>query len=354
MLFGIVDLSNLFYRSRHGAATEPELKLGLAQLILFRSLRRLHRTLKIDHMVFAVDGGSWRSAVYPAYKSRRKLQRSGATPYEQAENNLFFTALDELTSYFAEHTRCTVLHERDIEGDDFIARWIARHPNDEHVIISGDSDFVQLIAPNVHIYDAVNQRMIAADAVTDDQGRKLSFTVSAKDGKIRVGSPDSAFVPEPEWWRKALFIKLIRGDTSDSIFSAYPGVRYEGKKCGIRAAWEDKEQGYDWNNLMCQTWHKLLEVRDGERITQEVRVLDEYRVNQSLIDLTMQPDGVVACMDSAIDAAIWRPPAFNIGIYFLRFCTKNDLPDLAKEAGEHIAYLNSSYPKVIHARNRSD
>ena len=354
MVFGIVDLSNLFYRSRHGAATEPELKLGLAQLILFRSLRRLHRTLKIDHVVFAVDGGSWRNVVYPAYKSRRKLERSAATAREQAENRLFFAALDELTQYFVEHTRCTVLYERDIEGDDFIARWIKRHPTDEHIIISGDSDFVQLIAPNVRIFDAVNQRLIAADAVTDDMGRRMSFAVSAKDGKIRVGKPDSGFVPEPEWWRKALFIKLIRGDTGDSIFAAYPGVRYEGKKCSIRAAWEDKEQGYDWNNLMCQTWHKLLEVRDGERITKEVRVLDEYRINQGLIDLTMQPETVVAQIDIAIDAAIWRPPALNIGIHFLRFCTKNDLPDLAKEANEHIAYLNASYPKVIHAGNHSD
>jgi len=47
-------------------------------------------------------------------------------------------------------------------------------------------------------------------------------------------------------WRKALFIKLMRGDASDSVFSAFPGVRYEGKKISICAAWEDRiEQGYD-------------------------------------------------------------------------------------------------------------
>jgi 5'-3' exonuclease len=343
MRFGIVDLSNLFYRSRHGAATETELKIGLAQHILFRSLRRLHRTLKLDHVVFAVDCGSWRSTMYPAYKSRRKLERGSATVAQQEENRLFFAALDELTRYLTEHTRCTVLEQREIEGDDFIARWIARHPHDEHVIISGDSDFVQLIAPNVCIFDAVNQRMISSEAILDEQGRNLSFSVSPKDGKIRVAQPDSAFIPEADWWRKALFIKLIRGDSSDSIFSAYPGVRYEGKKCSIRAAWDDKEQGYDWNNLMCQTWHKLVEVRDGERITQEVRVLDEFRINESLIDLTKQPTWVIEQMDAAIDRATRRALPTNIGIHFLRFCRKHNLPDLAKEADEHVKYLNAAY-----------
>lgn len=348
MRFGIVDLSNLFYRSRHGAVTDLELKIGLAQHILFRSLRRLHRTLKLDHVVFAVDNGSWRSTVYPTYKARRKSVRDSATLPQKEENRLFFAALDDLTRYLSDHTRCTVLQQPSIEGDDFIARWIARHPQDEHLIISGDSDFVQLIAPNVRIFDAVNQRTISSDAIVDDKGHKLSFSVSPKDGKIRVGPPDPIFIPEPDWWRKALFIKLIRGDTSDSIFSAYPGVRYEGKKCSIRAAWEDKDKGYDWNNLMCQTWHKLLEVRDGERITKEVRVLDEFRINETLIDLTKQPSAILEQMDGAIDRATQRPLPTNIGIHFLRFCSKHDLPELAKEADDHVNYLNATYRTTVH------
>jgi len=342
MLFALVDLSNLFHRARHGAMTDAETKLGLAQQILFRSLRKLHRSLKVDHIVFAVDHGSWRTSIYPNYKARRKLERSIATPREQRESQMFFEALDNLNQYLTDQTRCTVLCDQDIEADDFIARWIMRHPNDEHLIVSGDSDFIQLLAPNVRIVDA-NQRIIGVDAVTDEQGHKLAFDVNPKDGKIRIGKYDDAFQPEQNWWRKALFIKLIRGDPTDSIFAAYPGVRYIGKKCSIRAAWEDTEHGYDWNNLMCQSWHKLIEVRDGERITKEVRVSDEFRINESLIDLTRQPDWIIQRMDRTIDAAVQRQPVMNTGIHFLRFCTKNDLPELAKEASDHVAYLNSSY-----------
>ena len=121
-------------------------------------------------------------------------------------------------TYLDVHTRCTVLKSNGIEGDDFVARWILRHPDDEHIIISGDSDFVQLLAPNVHIYDAINQRMIGIDKITNAEGRKLEFSVSPKDGKIKINKPAEDFEPEAEWWKKALFVKLIRGDIGDLFF----------------------------------------------------------------------------------------------------------------------------------------
>ena len=343
--FAVVDLSNLSHRARHGVMADPETRLGLALHIVFRSLRKMHRELKVDHIVFAVDQGSWRYDVYPAYKSRRKLNRLAVTPQEQEENEMFFSTLNLLETYLATQTRCTVLRAHGIEGDDFVARWIGRHPDDQHIIVSGDSDFVQLLAPNVRIYDALNQRMIGIDAITDERGRKLSFQVSPKDGKIKVGKPDDQFIPEPEWWRKALFLKMIRGDVGDSIFSAFPGVRYEGKKCSIRAAWEDRDaKGYDWNNLMFQTWDKLV-IKGEERLTEQVRVIDEYRINESLIDLTKQPESVTALMDAAIADAIAAKPAGNVGIHFLRFCGTHNLPALTKEANDHAAYLNAAYPK---------
>jgi 5'-3' exonuclease len=310
-------------------------------LIIFRSLRKLYRDLRVDHMVFAVDRGSWRETIYPAYKARRKLHRMTATPREQEEEEYFFGVFDAFLSYLSSRTRCTILAASEIEADDFIARWIVRRPDDEHVIVSGDSDFVQLIGPNVRLYDAMFQRMMTVDGVFDEQDRRLTFSVSPKDGKIKVGQVDTEFVPEPEWWRKALFLKLVRGDVSDSIFAAYPGVRYEGKKISIRAAWDDRtEQGYDWNNLMFQTWDKLLESGEVER----VRVIDQFHINEQIIDLTQQPIHIVERMDVAIDTALAAPLVRDVGISFLRFCTEHDLPVLVKEATEHVSYLNAPCP----------
>ena len=48
--------------------------------------------------------------------------------------------------------RLTVLlcNIKQLEADDLIAGWVQAHPNDNHVIISTDGDFAQLIAPNVN------------------------------------------------------------------------------------------------------------------------------------------------------------------------------------------------------------
>ncbi len=323
----------------------PEERIGMAMLILFRGLRRLHTRLALDHIVFAVDQGSWRYGVYPNYKARRKLDRLNADRHEQEESERFLQALNTLIAYLELQTRCTVLRANDVEGDDFVARWIAVHPQDRHLIVSADSDFVQLLAANVEIHDVINQRHITVRGVTDETDQPHAFQVSPKDGKIKVGEVDALFQPEPDWWRKALFIKLIRGDVGDSIFAAYPGVRYESKKLSIRAAWEDRsEQGFDWNNLMCQTWDKLIGVgADGERLVTPVVVRDQYHLNETLIDLTRQPAAVKAVMDATIATAIQRQPSGSVGGGFLQFCKQMDLPSLAKEAEDHVRYLNAPY-----------
>jgi hypothetical protein len=349
MNYAIIDLSNLFHRCRHVMADTTEAKIGVGLHIIFRSLRKMHRDLKVDHMVFAVDQGSWRHDVYPAYKARRRLERANATPREQTEQTAFQEVLTAFTAYLTDHTRCTVLRAAGVEGDDFAARWIVCHPGDHHIIISGDSDFVQLIAPNVQIFDAINQRLISHDRITDDKDNKLEFTVSQKDGKIKVGVPNADFVPEQDWQRKALFLKLIRGDVGDSIFAAFPGVRYDGKKHSIGSAWADRQdKGYDWNNLMCQSWDKLIGMSpSGEKLTESVRVIDEYRINEHLIDLTQQPQTVIDQMDRAIVAATTRPLPSGVGMQLLRFCARHDLPMLAKEAEQHIPYLNALYRKAV-------
>ena len=338
--FGICDLSNLFFRSKHGSMMDDiETRVGLGLLIIFRSLRKLYRELDIEHIVFAVDFGSWRTKVYPAYKSKRRLDRAKASPRDKEESEMYFAALNSLVTYLDTQTKCTVLRSNGIEGDDFVARWIKRNPDDNHIIISADSDFIQLIAPNVKIYDAINQRMIAADKITDIDNNNLEFSVSQKDGKLKVGKPDDNFKPEVEWWKKALFIKLIRGDISDSVFSAFPGVRYDGKKHSIHSAWEDKIKGYDWNNFMFQTWNKL----KSNGLTETVRVIDEFRINESIIDLTKQPEYIINQMDETIDEAINREEVTNVGAYFLKFCRAHDLPSLEKESNEHVVYLNRPY-----------
>ncbi len=404
--YAIIDVANMFYRARHVVQGDAYTKAGMALAIMFKSLRKVHRDMKADHMVFCVEGRSWRFDDYPQYKASRKLARAAMNEREKEEDEVFNHALNDFTTYIDEKTRCTVLQSPGVEGDDFVARWVQLHPNDEHIIISGDSDFVQLLAPNVKIYNGVDDRTFTTEGVYDGFGNSMVFNVKSDSGKIRVsgtydeckkkhdkemkekekkhiaGEKDRqklwessekarnlddpthairpfvavpfdyeefSFEPEPEWWRKALFVKLIRGDTGDGIFSAFPGVRYNGssKKVGICEAWEDRNgQGFNWNNFMLQSWDKLISVdSDGNKVTKSVRVIDEFTINEGLIDLTKQPDRIKDLMDTVIVQAVQKEPVGNVGIHFLKFCHKHELPSISRDADYHAAYLNAGYSK---------
>ncbi len=98
---------------------------------------------------------------------------------------------------------------------------------------------------------------------------------------------------------------------------------------------------------MFQTWDKLIETGD-EPLTKTVRVIDEYRINEGLIDLRKQPLEIIKRMDVAIQGAIDSEIApLNVGMHFLKFCKQHDLPSLEKESNDHVIYLNKKYQKAI-------
>jgi 5'-3' exonuclease len=374
--YAIVDVANLFHRARHATRGDAFTKIGMTMHIVFSGLKRLHLEHRCDHVVFCLEGRSWRYDVYPQYKSKRKLDRAKkmVTLKDREEEEVFNESMDTFAEYIREKTRCTVLQSNRVEGDDFIARWTQLHPNDDHVIFSSDSDFIQLLAPNVSIYDGMAERYITTEAVYDSRGRECVFEITPSKGSVKVGKPipeaekdhvreekkkaklkesyepqPFSFEPEPEWWRKALFIKTIRGDASDSIFSAYPGVRFKGssKKVGINEAWADRNSmGYDWNNFMLQTWDKYTGTDEkGNDLHERVRVMDEYACNRMLIDLTQQPQEIKDHMDAVIIEAVQKEKVGNVGIGFLRFCADFELNRLSKDATDHATYLNAPYSR---------
>jgi len=372
MRYAIVDIANLFNRARHVTSGDIYSRAGMSLTIMFRSLNRLYKDFNADHIVFACEGKSWRNAVYPEYKAARRVAKMAKSLKEKEEDDFFFEILDDFIAFVSEKTRCTVLQCDGVEGDDFIARWCQLHPDDEHIILSGDSDFVQLISEKVSIYDGVGERHIKHNGVFDTNGNELVFTVDGSSGKVKVSgtiadvkkkhdkaekekkkkNPEYEIKPfsftiEPNWWEKALFFKCIRGDSGDGIFSACPGARTKGSKnkIGINEAWEDRGgKGFKWNNFMLQRWQKLVgHDADGNPITKEVKVLNEYEINRKLIDLSMQPDDIKVKMDQVIIDAVQKEPVAMVGLNFMQFCGKHDLPAISKESTYHAAYLNKGY-----------
>jgi 5'-3' exonuclease len=331
MRYLLIDTSNMFFRARHVAfrASDPWEKVGYALHITLSSINKVVRKFNADHVVFALEGRSWRKDFYKPYKANRAVARAALTESEQEEDKMFWETYDELTKYLSEQSNCSVIRHERAEADDVIARWIALHPQDQHTIISSDTDFIQLLAENVDQYNGITDELHTIKGIFNDKGNVII------DKKTKLPKT----VPDPKW---LLFEKCMRGDSSDNVFSAYPGVRTKGtkNKVGLLEAYEDREKkGFSWNNLMLQRWSD----HNGE----EHRVLDDYTRNVTLVDLTAQPEEIKNLVDTAIKEMISHKDVGQVGVKFMRFCAKFDLTRLSETAEQTARWLNKTYEGVL-------
>jgi len=326
MSYILVDTANTFFRARHVINGDADIKLGMAFHITLNSIRKAWQQFDGTHVVFCLEGRSWRKDFYAPYKAQRAAQRAAHTEREAEEEKVFWEAFDTFKEFVTDKTNCTVIQHPNLEADDLIAGWIQSHPDDDHVIISTDTDFVQLIAPNVKQYNGVMETTITHEGYFDDKGKRI----------IDKKTQEAKIAPDPEW---LLFEKCMRGDTSDNVFSAYPGVRTKGtsKKVGLTEAFEDrKSRGYSWNNLMLQRWtdHNGL----------EHRVLEDYERNRRLIDLTHQPEDIRAKINETILTATQADKNVNqVGLRLMKFCGLYDLKKIAEQAQSYAEPLNARY-----------
>jgi 5'-3' exonuclease len=321
----LVDTANTFFRARHVVRGDVDTKVGMALHITLNSIKKAWTDFNGSHVVFCLEGRSWRKDFYQPYKRNRQVARDALTPREAEEDKVFWEIFDEFKDFVTEKTNCTVLQNPVLEADDLIAGWVQNHPDDNHIIISTDGDFAQLIAPNVKQYNGVSNTTITHEGYFDDKGKPVV------DKKTKQAKP----APNPEW---LLFEKCMRGDTSDNVFSAYPGVRVKGtkNKVGLTEAFEDKStKGFSWNNLMLQRWV------DHEGV--EHRVLDDYLRNVTLCDLTAQPDNVRQIIDTAIKS-VEPKNVSQVGMRLMKFCAKWDMQRIADQAQSFAEPLNAKYP----------
>ena len=326
MKYILVDTANTFFRARHIIRGNLNEKIGMALHVTFNSIRKAWKDFDADHVVFCLEGRSWRKDVYAPYKRNRSDARAILTPAQQEEEEVFWETFDEFKNFVSDKTNCTVLQNENLEADDLIAGWVQAHPNDDHVIISTDGDFAQLIASNVTQYNGVSNTTITHEGYFDDKGKKV---IDKKTGKEKAA-------PNPQW---LLFEKCMRGDTSDNVFSAYPGVRVKGtkNKVGLQEAFADKDsKGYSWNNMMLQRW--------VEHEGAEHRVLDDYARNVTLCDLTAQPQNIRKIINDTIEDATETPKEVSqVGIKLMKFCAKHDMVKISEQAQSFSEPLNARY-----------
>jgi len=328
MTYILVDTANTFFRARHVVRGDADIKLGMALHITFNSIKKAWNDFGGKHVVFCLEGRSWRKDFYKPYKANRAETRAAMTVKEQEEDKLFWETFDAFKEFVETKTNCTVLQHKQLEADDLIAGFIQMHPDDDHVIISTDSDFHQLIAPNVKQYNGVADTLTTIEGIFDKKGKSV----------IDKKTKEAVAAPNPQW---ILFEKCMRGDSSDNVFSAYPGVRTKGtkNKVGLTEAFEDKgKKGWAWNNMMLQRW------ADHEGV--EHRVLDDYNRNVTLVDLTAQPEDIRQMITTTITEKIQEPKNISqVGIRLLKFCQLYDMKKIMDTIQNYADPFQARYVK---------
>ena len=327
MKYALIDTANTFFRARHIASRNSDTweKIGMALHLTLASTNQIVRKFGIDHVVFCLEGRSWRKDHYEPYKKNRVVDALSQTETEREENEMFWDTYEKFTTFLKEKTNVSVLRHERAEADDLIARFIHLHPDSEHFIISSDTDYVQLINENVKQYNGVANQLITLEGYFDDKGKIV------KDKKTK----EPKLLGDPQWH---LFMKCMRGDSSDNVFSAYPGVREKGSKnkVGLTEAYADRhKQGFNWNNMMLQRWVDHNEV--------EHRVKDDYERNRVLIDLTAQPQEIKDAVDARIKEGVRVTTTPQVGIHFMRFCGKYELTKISEQAETYARWLNNPY-----------
>jgi 5'-3' exonuclease len=328
--YALIDTANTFFRARHIASRSStvEEKIGMALHLTLASTNQVVKRFGIDHVAFCLEGKSWRKSYYAPYKKNRVVDTLSQTVAEVEENKLFWETYDTFIQFLKEKTNVSVLRDPKAEADDLIARFIHLHPEDEHFIISTDTDYLQLITHKVKQYSGVTGELITLEGYFDD-----------KDRPVKDKEKNPKLLEDPQY---LLFKKCMRGDATDNVFSAWPGVREKGssKKAGLIEAYADRtKQGFDWNNMMLQRWTD----HDGN----EVRVRDAYERNRVLIDLTAQPEEVKQSVDKHIREGVRRTTIPQVGIHFMKFCGKYDLQKISTNAETYAKWLNSPYVGVL-------
>jgi len=322
MTYILVDTANTFFRARHVINGSADIKLGMAFHITLNSIKKAWQDFNGSHVVFCLEGRSWRKDYYAPYKRNRSDARAAHTEKEAEEEKVFWEAFDTFKDFIAEKTNCTVLQHQQLEADDLIAGWIQTHPNDDHVIISTDSDFVQLIAPNVRQYNGVMETTTTHEGILDKKGKRV---IDKKTNEAKA-------VPNPEW---LLFEKCMRGDPTDNVFSAYPKVR----KNKLEEAFNDRaSKGFAWNNMMLQRW--------VDHNGAEHRVLEDYERNRKLIDLAAQPQDIRDVITETINTNAVPKAIDQVGIRLLKFCNLYDLKKITDSIQQYAEPFQAKYQRA--------
>jgi 5'-3' exonuclease len=159
----IIDGLNFFYRARSGFQGGPHPLM----FNFYRSLRALVEMHKPNRVHYVLEGHpKARHEALPTYKANREILPEDPHFAEKVADMVkFHNDYNDVLELLANAFPIDVVQHADHECDDVIANLAEnigiRNPEDEIVIVSSDTDFIQLLrVPNIFLYNPVKKSFV--------------------------------------------------------------------------------------------------------------------------------------------------------------------------------------------------
>ncbi len=241
-----IDYSHLCYRTLFAVQNDiKEVGYGIMRHSILKNVLYSINKFSPDKVYICCDSKkNWRKKYYEPYKG----QRAEAKEKQDVDWNKFYETINEVSSGFKIAFPFHVINVPYLEADDIIAAMIRKNvSNEEHIVITSDGDYKQLLQyKNTKIYCAMKRQfMISINPFHD------------------------------------LEIKILMGDKSDNIPAIAP-------KIGIKTAEKlaEGEAAYKEQNL--------------EKLMENSVIKANYDRNKKLIDLSKTPSDLIKLLDAEL------------------------------------------------------
>lgn len=306
LIFDMNNMANIHFYPNKDAGDDEW--LGMTLQSCFHGIRNIFSKFKPKRVVLAFDSYSWRKVytkdlnncvTHLKYKGGRDKNK---TPKELKRKKALDDELINLRELLKTHSNAIVLFANFLEADDLIAGFINLHPTEDHVIVSSDKDFMQLIDDNVKLFNPVG-------------GDFRDLSLHENDREL------------------FLFEKCFRGDTGDHIISSYPRLR----KNKIFEAYRNE---FTKNNIMEHQYEMDHIDESGELKTFTYTTREVFEENLYLMGLNHQPEEIKTLINKTIDNELQKNRTFSV-FHFLKYCGKHDLPLIIKNVESFIPLFNT-------------
>lgn len=203
----IIDGNNFFYR---GMITFGKPLVEEDHTVTYNFIRNVKATVEQffpDRVFIALEGHPvHRYALYPEYKANRIIKVGEA---KKADSKSIFNNESKLILDMCQHMPFALARHKDYEADDVINTLVAQMPDDDNIVVTGDTDYYQLLEtskakvynPNKKVFlEKFKYPYVVHKSLVGDKSDNIPRLVSDRRAEEILDNPDllKEFLAEEE------------------------------------------------------------------------------------------------------------------------------------------------------------